>query len=205
VTDRLTKAEKRELRQADKSAVRQAKAVKFAASIEPSEVKQIKIAPIEGLGDKAVKTAITPRQEKSVFIPNQQELTKDCNLTWCTTHADIEGTWSWKETRAWSDEEWANHVHPTFKGLEKSTWYELEHVHKVPAKGGRHVPKNHSQEVSTLVDEAKNRWVERGLEEYDTAFRFRFGGTIRAWGIKLSGHFYLVWWERYHQIYPVGH
>jgi uncharacterized phage-associated protein len=59
------------------------------------------------------------------------------------------------------------------------------------------------QELITLVKEAQNRWIEIGLEEYDTAFRFRFANTVRAWGVRLEGHFYLVWWERHHKIYPV--
>lgn len=205
MSERLTKAEKRELRQAEKADSRKVKAVKFATSIEPRDVKQLKIAEIEGLGEKVVKTSINPAQQKSVYIPTQAELTPDCNLTWCVTHADVEGEWSWNEGRAWTDEEWTGDISPAFKTLERSTWHELQHVHKVPAKGGRRVARNHFQEISSLVDEAQHRWMTRGLEEYDTAFRFRFGGTVRAWGIKLSGHFYLVWWERRHKIYPVGH
>lgn len=205
MTERLSKSERREQRQAEKADARRVKAVRFASSVEPANVKQIKIAPILGLGEKVVKSLCTPTSAKTVYIPNQDSLTSDCNLTWCATHADTDGSWSWNEAREWSPAEWTNNICPAFNGLERSTWHELLYVHKVPARGGRHVAKNHFQEISTLVDEAQQRWLMHGLEEHDTAFRFRFGGTVRAWGIKLSGHFYLVWWERHHQIYPVGH
>lgn len=204
MTSRPTRAERRAERRTIKDADRQQKAVKLAASIDPSTLKRLKIAPIQELGKKVVKAEIQPAQLKTVYIPNQETLTKDCNLTWCTTHSDVEGEWSWNERRAWTDEEWNSTISPLFKSLEQSTWHELQFEHKVPAKGGKHVPRNHFQEISSLVEEAQERWLTIGLEEYDTAFRFRFGGTVRAWGIKLSGHFYLVWWERHHKLYPVG-
>lgn len=93
---------------------------------------------------------------------------------------------------------------PNFSLLEKSTWSEILFEQKTPAKGDKSRSKHHFQLLTTLVQEAQDRWIEIGLEEYDTAFRFRFANTIRAWGIKLQGHFYLVWWERYHKIYPVS-
>jgi hypothetical protein len=124
-------------------------------------------------------------------------------LTWCTTISDLEGEWSWQEQRCWTEEEWQTQILPNLSSLEKSTWSEILFEQKTPAKGGKSVPKHHSQELITLVKEAQNRWIEIGLEEYDTAFRFRFANTVRAWGVRLEGHFYLVWWERHHKIYQL--
>ncbi len=61
---------------------------------------------------------------------------------------------------------------------------------------------HHEQLVGTLVDEAQSRWLELGLEEFDTAFRFRLGNTKRFWGFIVEGHFFGVWWERCHRLYP---
>lgn len=201
--EKLSKSQKREQRQAEKVIAQQEKSVKFKETALPNKIKQIKIAEILSLGGKVVKTHEFPAQDKCVYISNQETLTLDCCLTWCTTHSDIDGNWSWNESRAWTDDEWLNDIKPNFNALERNTWQELLHEHKVPARGGKHVPKNHPQEIHTLVTEAQSRWLELGLDQYDTAFRFRFGGTVRAWGIKLHGHFYLVWWERHHKVYPV--
>ena len=116
--------------------------------------------------------------------------------------SDVEGVWSWGEPRAWTEDEWETQILRNFAELERLTWSEILFQQKTVAKGNKSVSKHHFQEIWTLVEEAQERWLEIGLEEYDTAFRFRFANTIRAWGIKLQGHFYLVWWERYHRIYP---
>lgn len=62
---------------------------------------------------------------------------------------------------------------------------------------------HHEQGVGSLLDEAQNRWLELGLEEFDTAFRFRLGGKRRFWGFRVQGHFFGVWWDREHSLYPV--
>lgn len=205
MTDKLSKAEKRKLRQEEKAQAQKAKSVKFSSNAENLVTKTVKIAPIPELNLKIVKIQEQPDRTKSVYIPSEETFSIACNLTWCTTISDLEGEWSWQEQRGWTEEEWQTQILPNFSLLEKSTWSEILFEQKTPAKGDRSVPKHHLQELITLVEEAQDRWIERGLEEYDTAFRFRFTGTIRAWGIKLQGHFYLIWWERYHNIYPVSH
>lgn len=203
MTDKFSKAQKRRLRQEEKAQAQKEKAVKLLYGVENLATKTVKIAPIPELDLKIVKVQKQPDRTKSVYIPSEEKFSLDCNLTWCITISDLEGEWSWKEQRRWTEEEWTTQIFHNFSSLEKSTWSEILYEHKTPAKGGKMVPKHHSQELNTLVKEAQTRWIEIGLEEYDTAFRFRFTGTIRAWGIKLQGHFYLIWWERYHEIYPV--
>ncbi|NEQ98187.1 MAG: hypothetical protein F6K30_15960 [Cyanothece sp. SIO2G6] len=203
MTDKRSKAEKRKQRQEEKAQKQKAKSVKFASSMEDFTDKTVKIAPIPEIALKLVKIQEEPSKSKSVYLPNEDAFSLACNLTWCTTISDIEGEWSWKEPRRWTEEEWHTQILPGFSSLETLTWSEILFEQKTPAKGGRSVPKHHPQELITLVQEAQDRWIEIGLEEYDTAFRFRFANTVRAWGIKLQGHFYLVWWERYHRIYPV--
>lgn len=203
MTDRPSKAEKRRRRQEEKAQTRKVKSVKFSSDVETLVTKTLKIAPIPELDLKIVKVQEQPSRNKVVYIPNEEHFSIDCNLTWCTTRSDLEGEWSWQEQRRWTEEEWQTQILPNLSSLEKLTWSEILFEHKTPAKGDKRVPKYHSQELITLVKEAQYRWREIGLEEYDTAFRFRFASTVRAWGVKLHGHFYLVWWERHHKIYPV--
>ncbi|NES20921.1 MAG: hypothetical protein F6K41_18805 [Symploca sp. SIO3E6] len=203
MTDKLSKAEKRRRRKEEKAQAQKAKSVKLSSNVENLGTKTVKIAPIPDLNLKIVKVQEEPSRAKSVYIPSEEAFSIACNLTWCTTRSDVEGEWSWQEQRRWTEEEWQTQILPNFSLLEKSTWSEILFEQKTPARGNRSVPKHHSQELTTLLQEAQDRWIEIGLEEYDTAFRFRFTGTIRAWGIRLQGHFYLIWWERYHQIYPV--
>jgi hypothetical protein len=64
-----------------------------------------------------------------------------------------------------------------FTSLGQTTWADVINNHKVPAKGGKFVPKHHHQDVETFRDEAVKRWVEIGMELWPTAFRFRVGAN----------------------------
>lgn len=125
-------------------------------------------------------------------------------MTWCASKSDVEGRWTWDEPRAWTDWEWESNVSPSLDQMRNGTWKDILYVQKAKARDGKVVPKHHAQEVSSLVKEARDRWLFLQLDEFEEAFRFRFGSTVRAWGIRVGGHFFLVWWERHHRIYPVG-
>jgi len=56
--------------------------------------------------------------------------------------------------------------------------------------------------IDLICDEAFERWLEIGLEEYDTAFRFRFSNKQRLWGYRIFTKFNIVWWDPEHMIYP---
>lgn len=122
-------------------------------------------------------------------------------MTWCVSRKDCDGVWSWGEARAWTEAEWGGVIEPKFRHFSEKTWGELDkHVY-----GGKDRHKmHHSHEISDIVPEAQARWLQRDLEEFETVFRFRLGAKQRAWGFILQAHFHLVWWDRAHQIYPVG-
>jgi len=119
-------------------------------------------------------------------------------VTWCMRRRDVQGKWTWGEDRAWTEEEWRDIIEPAFLEYERLTWGEIDQR----ASGTGH-KMHHFQELHTLVTEAQERWFDLGLEEFDTLFRFRLGGTRRFWGYILQAHFFGVWWDRAHGIYPV--
>mgnify|MGYP001432910050 CR=1 FL=1 len=148
---------------------------------------------------------LTPRigvPVDQLAVPEQPRTAKERSrlgaiVTWCVRKRDIDGMWSWQEPRAWSDDEWHQVIAPAFGEFEKLSWGEVQRQ----VSGEGHLM-HHDQLVGTLVEEAQLRWLELGLEEFDSAFRFRLGNTRRFWGFIVQGHFFGVWWDRNHNIYP---
>lgn len=121
-------------------------------------------------------------------------------VTWCRTRCDREGEWSWGESRNWSTQEWEEIIIPAFRNFQRLTWGEIDRQNS-----GTGHKMHHPHALGELCQEAIDRWVLIGLEEFaDLVFRFRLGNTKRAWGFILESHFFLVWWERDHNIYPVS-
>lgn len=119
-------------------------------------------------------------------------------VSWCTTRADCQDSWSWGEIRAWSQDEWENIIHPPFREFEQLTWREID---LFSSDTGHKM--HHGHEISDLIGEAQARWRNLNLEQYDSVFRFRLGGQKRrAWGFIVQAHFHFVWWDRDHSIYP---
>lgn len=135
-----------------------------------------------------------PTQPKAIETGSRHQL----QMSWCVRKQDIEGAWSWSEPRAWSDTEFSQEICPPLDNLSGLRWQEIE---KQSSDTGHRL--HHQHEIDDLTAEARARWQELGLEEFDTSFRFRMGNTKRAWGIIVRGHFFMVWWERHHRIYPV--
>ncbi len=119
-------------------------------------------------------------------------------VTWCCTNADLKDSWSWGEERQWTADEWERTILPTFQEFAKITWGEIS---QASSESGHRMHHDHS--ITDIITEAQERWIYLDLEQYDTLFRFRLGGTKRAWGYIVQAHFFLVWWDRTHNIYPV--
>lgn len=120
-------------------------------------------------------------------------------VTWCDNRSDTHGGWSWGEARAWEKHEWQGEIEPKLMEYSKLTWAEVD---SFSSESGHKM--HHGHDIDHLVGEAQERWFELNLDEFaNDIFRFRLEGTKRAWGYIVQAHFYLVWWERYHKIYPV--
>lgn len=192
------KSEKRQQRKAEKDATFE---MKKAALIERVVVDQTPIVSVDVQNQKIPNLAPHLAREKA-----KQPQTSDHigsrfphMVTWCRSVSDIEGQWTWGEPRMWLDDEWHNEIHPKFMEFSKLTWAEVDHC---SSDSGHKM--HHSHDLDELTEEAQERWFDLELGEFaDSVFRFRLEGTKRAWGYILQTHFHLVWWERYHKIYPV--
>lgn len=201
----MSKAEKRRLRKEEKAEQLLAANERIKATMAPfvKTPKAIVAPPALVKGPKAVVNPAEANKEARAIVDPEASL-YDLPVSWCHTQSDRAEKWTWDEPRDWTEAEYAADIEPVFVEMAKLTWGVVINEHKVPAKGDRLVPKHHSQSVSSLCDEARDRWASLQLDQYDEAFRFRCGNKKRAWGIRLHGHFYLIWWERNHLIYPVG-
>jgi len=106
-----------------------------------------------------------------------------------------EGSWDWNLSSA---------EHQTFldflRDMQALRWNEIFRQ----AAGGH--KKHHYQAADTLCRQAQDRLAELGLDLQEELFRFRLAGTVRVWGVFIgaSHQFFLLWWDRDHQVYPTG-
>jgi hypothetical protein len=157
---------------------------------EPTAESKPRIAP--HLLREAEQAAKQPK-----FIVDGSRFTY--HVTWCVTKADQDDAWSWGEPREWALDEWDNVIRPAFDEFARLTWREIDD-HSSESGHKMH----HEHEISDLIEEAQDRWRALDLEQFDTVFRFRLGGTRRAWGFIVQAHFHLIWWDRLHSLYPTG-
>jgi hypothetical protein len=199
-----SKAEERALR-------RQAKIEKFEASkstilASVGLVSEPRIAAELAVGDSprvAPRLAASVAARSAAKVPSVVETGSRLGekVTWCISRKDCDGHWSWNEPRAWDSSEWDIEIHPKMTAFEKDTWGEIE-KHVTGKKKKRH-RMHHSHELGDLAAEAQQRWHAIDLGQFETLWRFRLGGAKRVWGFIVRAHFHMVWWERYHKIYPV--
>lgn len=195
----MNRKELRAQRKAERERKQKAKSIRLAQSVA-EECNQL-----------GPKVQVLPEVEKlpraeaklgTLNVPKQAKSLKDgarfgYEMTWCARHADLDDGWSWGEERQWTEQEWTHEIKATLDQLEARDWSELQNM----GSDAGHLM-HHDQEVSSLCEEAQERWVKLELDEFDISFRFRMGNLKRAWGVELQGHFYLVWYERNHMISP---
>lgn len=160
---------------------------------EPRVADGIAPAPNTPKTSAVVPAVATPKAPTASTFSRHKS-----RMTWCKTKADGNGDWTWGEPRAWTSQEWNEKIHPGMEELSPLTWREIESLNS--GSGHR---MHHEQDLGDIAPEAIARWHEIGLGEFDALFRFRIGGQkSHAWGYILQAHFFFVWWERLHKIYP---
>lgn len=183
--------------------------------LTPKERKRIReLADAEGAAEKRARLLARPvddtRQPRIQTAPQsgkEARATEDPlsiyarPMEYCDLKSDREGTWSWGQNRNWPDADWNDTIKPALEELSKLTWSEI--LAQVTGGDRKRRKKHHDMEISTIAAEASKRWAERGLDLYDTAFRFRLGNKPRLWGFRTAAKFNIVWWDPDHKIYPV--
>lgn len=189
MTPKISKREARLERALDKKIRNEEKNVRFASGITSSS--------------KAVRLTWVPDFNKKPRLAYQIDNYKNINFSWCASHADIEGTWSWGEPREWNGEEYSIEIKNQFNSLLNNTWGEIE-TQTYNGAGEHRKLKNKYQLVETISKEAQDRWInDLDLGQFDQLFRFRRGTNKRIWGVRISHHFFTIWYERNHRICPV--
>ena len=188
---KLSKREKRLQRQVEKQAEQVDKNARLAESVV---IKQ------RGIRSKEIPLLVRQPRGGDFDI---SEYLGYC-LTWSYDEVDLEGEWSWGEIRQWDDDEYIRIIEPHFQSQKNSTWNDIVQA-EYNGRGGARRKLNKEQSLGSLVPEAQSRWMSFSkLEEFDTVFRFRLGSSRRVWGVRISHHFFVVWYERGHCIYPIN-
>ncbi|WP_421227110.1 hypothetical protein [Aeromonas jandaei] len=196
----LSKKAEREQRKQEKADRKREKSVRLQqAYLAEDLIKAPKFIPLPDIEKMpqtaaAIDTLVVPKQPKVDETGSRFEM----RMTWCARLADLQGSWTWGESRTWTQQEWDDVISPGMNALEGNYWKDIQRM----ASDTRHLM-HHDHDITDLCDEAIERWLELGLEQFDTPFRFRLGNLPRVWGVVLQGHFYMVWWDRLHRIYPV--
>lgn len=160
---RLTPKQKKELLEVTRKELQEEKKARLLQRPEFAN----HLPRIHGHTPEASKTPRTAKNPNSIM---------SCLLEWCPSKADLSGDWSWGQSRQWETDHWDDIIYPKMCEFQKLTWSELF----AQRTGGKERHKmHHDMDVCDLVEEAFERWCELGLEEYDTAFRFRLGNKPR--------------------------
>ena len=190
----------RAARKAARAEKKAAKSIKLQADFkQENPSKEPKIVTLPDI-EKRPKSEV---DISTLQIPKQVRTAENgsrfgLKMTWCARKGDSNGTWSWGETRSWSETEWEGTILTGLNHLEGLDWQEI-HSHVSDTGHLMH----HDHDIGDIANEAVDRWIDLGFEEFYVIFRFRLGNKKRAWGIVLGPHFYMVWWERNHKIYDV--
>lgn len=110
-------------------------------------------------------------------------------------HADPDyvGAWSWP-----TDAE-AGEVLRFLCEITRYTWREIADRRRSNGK-----VMHHEQPIETVCEQAQRRITDLGLDErFERLFRFELGSRKRLWGFATAGVFYVLWWDRDHQVCPV--
>lgn len=183
-----SKKERRLQKQLEKLTKQKEKSVRLASSIEIKE--------------KYIRSTQVPDIKKLPRSPDPSNY-KNHYFQWCASHADIKGVWEWGENRSWSKEEHEFGITPHLNALNNNHWADVERQ-TYNGSGGYRKLLNKYQPLDSTCDEAQIRWLDLELvSQFEELFRFRLGSHRRIWGIRVQHHFFMVWYERHHQICPV--
>ena len=135
-----------------------------------------------------------PRKNSNLLIEQDTNLDRRYPC-WNFQHMDLDyaGEWDWNLR----DDE-RSQFFEFIKQMQALTWGQI----KAMTAKGHH--RNHDMETWKLCKDARDRLSDIGLGEQERIFRFRVERAVRIWGAFVGDNheFYLIWWDRYHAVYP---
>lgn len=129
------------------------------------------------------------------YIENPEEYIRK-NPTWAFSRCDMEHE-KWSITNY----DFINEIFKKLVDYERMTWQEIQ-----SASGGKrdgNGTNSHFVNVAELSKEARDRLTELRLYDIDQLFSLRLGSTIRLYGILENGVFYILWYDKEHEIYKM--
>jgi len=163
--------------------------------------KNVRLSQNVEIKSKFIHSNTTPSLDKiprSIDSNNYQSH----YFTWCISKSDTIGDWSWKESRNWTTDEFNNSINLHMNSYINSSWAEVENA-RYNGRSGARKKLNKYQPLDSICNEAQRRWKNiEYLSQFEELFRLRLGSDKRIWGIRLQHHFFLIWHERGHKIYP---
>ncbi len=116
----------------------------------------------------------------------------NCSPMWRFEKMDIEGKWSLHT----ADNLWE--LLCKLADFERMTWGEIRKQTHDKGKSS-----NHEILYEDLIPEAQKRAKQLNLEEHgDSVFSLRLNNKERLFGILTDGIFFIVWYDREHEICP---
>ena len=64
-------------------------------------------------------------------------------------------------------------------------------------------PNNHFVSVGDLAKAARDRLTAIRQDDVDELFSLRLSGKERIYGVRVEAVLRLLWWDPYHEVYPV--
>jgi hypothetical protein len=145
------------------------------------------------------RTKVSPPAHKGAFSPAAVVGTPDHyderTPSFSFLHADraYAGGWSWP------DDVEAGEILRFLCEMSRYTWREITDRRRPNGK-----VMHHEQPIETVCPEAQSRITELGLDAvFERLFRFELGSRKRLWGFATEGVFYVLWWDRDHQVCPI--
>ena len=111
------------------------------------------------------------------------------HLSWRFSGADIDGPFSCGQF-----------VHDDFKLL----WDKLRAFEKMNVAQLRQAKSLHGVPTVNISQKAKVRLEEIKLDDIDIIYGFHIMGLCRLWCMKHENILSVLWWDRNHEVYPVG-
>lgn len=151
----------------------------------------------------APRTAFLPHPNKTPRLSSDYNY-REYAFGWSLDEADREGGWGWGENRDWTLEEEKDVIAASLGARENNTWEQVHAQTYNGANGRRKYLYREDIPLDHLHSEAQARWMEDELREaFPSPARFRAGTNRRIWGFRYKHSYYVVWYEREHQIYEL--